>query len=73
VLYVWNWQTSAWTQLDSRPVGAAEAGVTVPVPQPIADYVSGTSGTGTVRARVRTYHATKAFVSSADLLSLRLR
>jgi hypothetical protein len=73
VLYVWHWPTGTWTQLDTRPVGTAESGVTVAVPQLIGDYVSGTSGTGTLRFRVRTYHPAQTFVSSADLLRVQLR
>jgi hypothetical protein len=51
---VWNWTTSSWVTLASRSVGASEilhAGL-VPAGA-AADYVSGTSGNGDVRVRVR--------------------
>jgi hypothetical protein len=68
VVSVWNWTTSTWVQLDSRSVGATEVLVDRAAGGTLADYVSGTTGDGEVRVRVRCTHATSAFFSSADLL-----
>lgn len=65
---VWNWATGAWVQLDSRSVGSTEVRVDRTVGGTPADYVSGTSGDGEVRVRVRCTHASSSFHSRADVL-----
>ena len=65
---VWNWATGAWTQLDARTVGTTEVLVDKTVGGTLADYVSGTSGDGEVRVRVRCTHGSSSFYARADLL-----
>jgi hypothetical protein len=67
---VWNWATGAWVQLDARSVGSTEALVDRTVGGTLADYVSGTSGDGEVRVRVRCTHGSSSFYARADLLRL---
>jgi hypothetical protein len=52
-VWVYNWTTAVWTQLDRRNVGTSEVGVSTAVGGMLADYVSGTSGPGDVAVRVR--------------------
>jgi serine protease AprX len=70
-LYAYNYRTSAWTQLDSRSVGTGEVTVAVTPAGAFADYVSGTTGDGTVTVRVRcTRSDGTSFHVSGDLMSL---
>jgi hypothetical protein len=68
---LYNWSTSAWVQLSSNAVGTGEllrANLT-PSTGTASDYVSGASGTGQVRVRVRCT-ATANFTTSGDLMSI---
>ena len=68
-VYAYNWTTAAWVQLDSRTVGTSEVGVTLSPAGTLADYVSGASGDGEVRVRVRcTRGDGVAFYASGDLM-----
>jgi subtilisin len=67
-VWIRNWTTNTWVQLDSRSVGASEVLVDKQVGGTLADYVSGTSGDGEVRVRVRCTHSSSSFYASADLL-----
>jgi subtilisin len=67
-LWIFNWTTSGWVQLDSRSVGTSEVLVDGYVGGTPADYVSGTSGDGEVRVRVRCTHGSSSFYTRADLL-----
>jgi hypothetical protein len=66
----WRWTTSSWIQLDSRSVGTSEAGLTLAPAGTLADYVSGTSGDGEVRVRVRYTTSAGSFYASGDLLTV---
>jgi hypothetical protein len=67
---IWRWTTSSWVQLDSRSVGTSEILVErAPTGAP-ADYVSGTSGDGELRVRVRCSRTTSSFFARADLLRI---
>ena len=65
---VWNWATGAWVQLDARSVGTSEVLVDRTVGGTLGDYVSGTSGDGEVRVRVRCTRGSSSFYSRADVL-----
>jgi subtilisin len=65
---IWNWATGGWAQIDSRSVGGTEALVDRAIAGTLADYVSGTSGDGEVRVRVRCTHGSSSFYARADLL-----
>ena len=65
---VWNWATGAWVEIDARSVGTGEVLVDRTVGGTLADYVSGTSGDGEVRVRVRSTHGSSSFYSRADVL-----
>jgi serine protease AprX len=70
-VYVYNSTTGAWVQLDSRTVGTSEVGVTVAPGGTLADYVTGTSGDGSVYVRVRSTRGDgTSFFTSGDLLSI---
>jgi hypothetical protein len=69
-LYRFNGSTG-WVQLDSRSVSTTEVAVSNLVPSgTLADYVSGTSGDGEVRVRVRCTRSSPSFYASADLLKI---
>jgi hypothetical protein len=71
VVAIWNWTTSAWTTLDSRNVGSSEVQLTNLAPAATGDWVSGSSGDGNVRIRVRcTRSSSSSFYASGDLLRL---
>jgi subtilisin family serine protease len=67
-LSVWNWTTDSWVQLDSRSVGTSE--VRIDKKPTEADYVSGGSGDGELRLRVRCTRSSGSFYSSGDLMSI---
>ncbi|HEV3379275.1 MAG TPA: S8 family serine peptidase [Thermoleophilaceae bacterium] len=69
-VWIWNWSTNAWALLDSRSVGTSEVLVDGLLGGTLADYVSGTSGDGEVRVRVRCTHGSSSFYARADLLRL---
>lgn len=68
---IWKWTTGAWVVLDSRNVGASDvliAGL-APAGAP-ADYVSGSSGAGEFRVRIRCQTSGGSFVSSGNLMKV---
>ena len=68
---VWRWATSSWADLDSRTVGTTEVLIAdlVPGGSP-SDYVSGTSGEGELRMRVRCTTRSGTFFTSGNLLRI---
>jgi subtilisin family serine protease len=66
---IYNWSKGSWTQLDSRSVGTTEVQVQKSPGGTLADYVSGSSGAGSLRVRVRCTRSS-GFYSSADLLNV---
>ncbi len=67
---IWRWTTNSWVQLDSRSVGTTEVLVDKAVTGTLADYVSGSSGDGEVRVRVRCTLSSYSFYSSGDTLRI---
>jgi subtilisin family serine protease len=68
---IWRFTTSSWVQLDSRSLSTSEVLVQNLVPSgTLADYVSGTSGDGDVRIRIRCTKSFSSFYLSADLVKL---
>ena len=63
-LHLWNWITSAWTQIDSRTVGTSDVTVTNTQNSP-ANYVS---VTGQIRLRVLGTGTNKNFTCSGDYM-----
>ena len=62
-LYLFNWSTSAWTQIDSRSVGQSDVTVTNTQSSP-ANFIS---PTGEIRMRVlASGGANKSFTCSGD-------
>ncbi|HEV8588126.1 MAG TPA: fibronectin type III domain-containing protein [Pyrinomonadaceae bacterium] len=62
-LYLYNWTTSSWTQIDSRTVGTSDVTITSTQTSP-ANFVS---GTGQIRLRVLgSGGANKSFTCSGD-------
>jgi glucose/arabinose dehydrogenase/PKD repeat protein len=68
---IWNWTTSAWVQLNKTVVGnnAEVAIYNLVPPGPLADYVSGTGGTGETRVRIQC-QASVIRTSRGELMSL---
>jgi len=68
---VWRWTTNAWVQLNSTSVGTTEVLLANLLPTgTLSDYVSGTSGSGDVRVRVRCVGGNQNFVSRGDLMQI---
>jgi subtilisin family serine protease len=68
---IWRFTTSSWVQFDSRSLSTSEVLLQNLVPSgTLADYVSGTSGNGDVRIRIRCTKSFSSFYLSADLLKL---
>ena len=67
---VWRWTDSTWVQLDSRSVGTTDVTVTKSPTGTLADYMSGTSGDGELRVRVRCTNSSSSFYASGDLLRI---
>ena len=63
VLYVYNWSTSTWTQIDSRTVGTTDTTVSWNTTSP-ANYIS---GTGVIRLR-QYVTRTSTYSSSTDFV-----
>lgn len=69
-LSVLRWTDSRWVTVDSRSVGTTKVGVDVAPGGVLADYVSGTSGTGEMRVRIRCATTAGTFVLGGDLLRI---
>jgi hypothetical protein len=70
VVYIWRWTTNTWVSLGSRSVGTTEVALTDLAPSgAAANYVSGTTGDGEVRMRVRCRRSTN-FVAEGDLMRI---
>jgi hypothetical protein len=68
---VYRWTDSSWVQLDSRSVGTAEVEIANLAPTgTLADYVSGTSGNGELRVRIRCRTTAGSFFSSGDMMRI---
>lgn len=67
---VYRWSTLSWAQLDSRSLGTTEALLEKSLTGALGDYVSGSSGTGEVRLRLRCTSTLSSFHLSADQLAL---
>ena len=71
VIFIWRWTTSSWVQLSSQSVGTTEVAIANLVPSGTqANYVSGTTGDGDVRVRVRCRRSSQSFFASGDLLRI---
>ncbi len=69
-LAVFRWTDSTWVQYDSRSVGTSEVSVTKSPTGTLADYVSGTTGDGELRVRVRCTNSSYSFYASGELLKI---
>jgi hypothetical protein len=65
-LSLWHWPTGSWVEVDARNVGTSEVAVVrEAIPSP-ADYVSGGSGGGDLRLKVRCTQGSQRFYASGD-------
>jgi hypothetical protein len=62
ILYLYNWSTSAWVQIDSRSVSTTDVLITNTQTSP-ANYIS---GTGEIRLRVYSSGGSKNYTASGD-------
>jgi hypothetical protein len=68
---IWRWTDSTWVTLDSRSVGASEVLIADLLPSgTLANFVSGSSGDGEVRVRVRSTRTTGSFTTRSDVLKI---
>ena len=72
---LWRWSSSSWVELSSRSVGTTEVAIANLAPSGTqANYVSGSTGDGEVRVRVRCRASgSTPFFSSGDLLQISYR
>lgn len=69
-IYLYNYRTVAWVSLKTITVGTS-AVTTVIVPSgTAADYVSGTSGNGTVKVRIKNTSTAGSFYTSGDQVAI---
>ena len=68
-LSVWNWDTNAWVQFDSRTVGTTEIKVTRSPTGTLSNFVSGSAAEGSLRVRVLC-KTSKSFYASGDILRI---
>ncbi|MDQ4145032.1 MAG: S8 family serine peptidase, partial [Actinomycetota bacterium] len=69
VLSLYRWSTTSWVEVDSRTVSNTPVLIDKAVTGAPGDYVSGTSGDGELRMRVRC-KANGSFFSSGDLMRI---
>jgi hypothetical protein len=77
-VYIWNWRTSQWVQLDSRTVTSESPSGTVAdaavLPSPAAgkwsDYIGAGASAGQVRVRIFDYRTAGAFRTRANFMKL---
>ncbi|MGH2692224.1 MAG: S8 family serine peptidase [Actinomycetota bacterium] len=68
---IWSHATSSWVQLDSRNVSSTEILVEMTPTGTLADYVSGSTGDGELRVRVRCVRSGgSSFYTSGDLMKI---
>ena len=67
---IYRTATNRWVGLSSRSIGRTEVGLTLSPPGAARDYVTGTSGDGEIRVRVRCTTASSSFYTSGDLLRI---
>jgi hypothetical protein len=68
---IWRWTDGTWLTIGARSVGTTEVLVlNLSPPGTLADYVSGTSGDGEVRIRIRSSRTSGAFTTRGDLLRI---
>ena len=66
---LYRWTTSSWVSLDARSVGTTEVLVDKIPTGTLGHYVSGASGDGDIRARVRCTKSS-SFYARGDLLRI---
>ena len=70
-VFIYNWSLAYWAVLDSRSVGPTAATITRSPAGAVGDYVSGTTGPGEVRVRVRCARSDwMGFVTKGDLMQV---
>ena len=69
VLSFWNWTTGRWATVNTRSVGTGLLTVRGNAVGTLADYVSGTTGTGSIRFQVLSSRTT-AFTTSGGRMAL---
>jgi subtilisin family serine protease len=67
---IWRWTTNSWVTLDSRSLGTTEVQIDRFPSGALADYVSGTTGDGTLYVRVRCTSSAGPFTTSGDLMRI---
>ncbi len=66
---IWNWATGQWVQLDRRYVSSTEIQIVATPGGTLADYVSGTTGDGELRLRVRSTNS-RNFSASGNFMRI---
>jgi hypothetical protein len=69
VISLWNWTLNRWDAIDTRAVGTGEVLVSKSTGGKLADYVSGTTGSGDIRLQVRNTR-TGTFTTSGERMAI---
>ena len=69
-LFIRDFLTNTWTQLDSRAVGTTEVLLEETIGGTLADYVSGASGPGQIGILLQCATSAGSFFTSADLMEV---
>jgi hypothetical protein len=69
-LYLFNYTTNAWVAVNTATVGTTAVTTTVVPTGTMADYVSGSTGSGSVMAQVKSTSTSASFYTSADLVTI---
>jgi len=69
-LSIWNYTTNAWVTMKTSTVGTTPSTTTVIPSGTSADYVSGATGSGSVKIQVKHTSTSSSFYTSNDLLSV---
>ena len=67
---IYRWSTLSWAQIDSRTLGTTETLIERTLTGALGDYVSGSTGSGEVRLRLRCTSSLSSFYLAADQLAL---
>jgi len=76
ILFIWNWRTSTWVQLDSRSVTSEATGTIQDIAVPASpvgkwsDYIGTGASAGQVRVRIFDSRTAGAFRTRANLMKL---
>jgi CARDB/Divergent InlB B-repeat domain len=69
-IYLFNYTTNAWVGMKTSTVGTTAVTLIIVPTGTMADYVSGATGSGSVKVQLKTTNTTASFHTSADQLNI---